>query len=49
MRRQISREERVQEADYVLDNSGDRDALEREVAKLWDWLLAAAEEQRAHA
>lgn len=49
IRSQISREERVREADYVLDNSGDRDALEREVAKLWDWLLAAAEEQRAHA
>ena len=41
IRSQISREERCQEADYVLDNSGDRVALEREVAKLWDWLLAA--------
>jgi len=49
IRSQISREERVKEADYVLDNSGDPDALEREVAKLWDWLLAAAEAQRAHA
>ena len=28
IRSQISREERVKEADYVLDNSGDRDALE---------------------
>jgi dephospho-CoA kinase len=41
IRSQISREERCKEADYVLDNSGDRPALEREVAKLWDWLLAA--------
>lgn len=49
IRSQISREERVKEADYVLDNSGDRDALERGVAELWDWLLAAAEAQRAHA
>jgi len=49
IRSQISREERVKEADYVLDNSGDRDALAREVAKLWDWLLAAAAERRAHA
>jgi dephospho-CoA kinase len=49
IRAQISREERVREADYVLDNSGDRDALEREVATLWDWLLAAAAERRAHA
>ncbi|HEX4174999.1 MAG TPA: dephospho-CoA kinase [Acidimicrobiales bacterium] len=44
IRAQISREERVKEADYVLDNSGDRAALEREVARLWDWLLAAQEE-----
>jgi dephospho-CoA kinase len=46
---QISREERAKEADYVLDNSGDRAALSREVAKLWDWLQAAAAERRAHA
>lgn len=44
IRSQISREERVKEADYVLDNSGDRAALEQEVAKLWDWLLAAQKE-----
>jgi dephospho-CoA kinase len=44
IRSQISREERVKEADYVLDNSADRPALEREVAKLWDWLLAAQKE-----
>ena len=31
IRAQISREERVKEADYVLDNSGDRAALEVEV------------------
>jgi dephospho-CoA kinase len=49
IRSQISREERMKEADYVLDNSGDRAALEREVDKLWDWLLAAREERRAHA
>jgi dephospho-CoA kinase len=46
IRAQISREERKKEADYVLDNSGDRASLEREVTKLWDWLLAAREEQR---
>ncbi len=49
IRSQISREERVEEADYVLDNSGDRAVLEVEVAKLWDWLVAAAAERRAHA
>jgi dephospho-CoA kinase len=49
IRSQISREERVKGADYVLDNSGDRAALDAEVAKLWDWLRAAADERRAHA
>jgi dephospho-CoA kinase len=49
MRSQVSREERIEEADYVLDNSGDWAALETEVAKLWDWLDAAAEERRSQA
>ena len=40
IRSQISREERLKEADYVVDNSGDRSALEAEVAELWDWLVA---------
>ena len=40
IRSQISREERVKEADYVLDNSGDREALEAEVDRLWAWLSA---------
>jgi dephospho-CoA kinase len=47
IRAQISREERVKDADYVLDNSGDRAALDIEVEKLWDWLLAAQEEPPA--
>ncbi len=38
IRAQISREERVKDADYVLDNSGGRAALEMEVARLWEWL-----------
>lgn len=46
IRSQISRDERKQEADYVLDNSGDRATLEREVDKLWDWLLVAQREQQ---
>ncbi len=49
IRAQISREERCQEADYVLDNSGDRPALEDEVAKLWDWLQQEATHKRADA
>ena len=38
IRAQITREERVKEADYVLDNSGDRAKLEVEVERLWEWL-----------
>ena len=38
IRAQITREERVKEADYVLDNSGDRATLEVEVERLWEWL-----------
>jgi dephospho-CoA kinase len=49
IRSQISRGERVKEADYVLDNSGDRAALEHEVDTLWAWLLGAREELRAQA
>ncbi len=49
IRSQISRQERVQEADYVLDNAGDRAALEAAVADLWDWLVAARAEKQAHA
>ena len=40
IRAQISREERLKEADFVVDNSGDRAALEVEVARLWEWLTA---------
>jgi dephospho-CoA kinase len=40
IRAQISREERVKVADFVVDNSGDRAALELEVARLWKWLTA---------
>jgi dephospho-CoA kinase len=49
IRAQISREERIKEADYVLDNCGDRAGLEAEVATLWDWLSAAAAERRTQA
>jgi dephospho-CoA kinase len=49
IRSQVSREERVKEADYVLDNSGDRSALDAQVDALWAWLLGAREEQRAGA
>jgi dephospho-CoA kinase len=42
IRAQISRQDRRKEADYVLDNSGDRAALEKEVDRLWEWLTATA-------
>ena len=36
--RQISRDERLATADRVIDNSGDRAALEAQVDDLWAWL-----------
>jgi dephospho-CoA kinase len=36
--RQIGREERLATADRVIDNSGDRAALEAQVDELWAWL-----------
>lgn len=38
---QIDRDERLRLASYVLDNSGDRAALEQEVDRLWAWLRRA--------
>jgi dephospho-CoA kinase len=38
IRAQISRQERVRDVDYVLDNSCDRADLEVEVARLGEWL-----------
>lgn len=35
---QLSREERLADADFVVDNAGDRAALEREVARAWEWI-----------
>jgi dephospho-CoA kinase len=35
---QISREERLSEADYVVDNGGDLGHLDEEVDRLWQWL-----------
>lgn len=35
---QIGRERRRELADMVIDNSGDRDALEAEVDRVWAWL-----------
>ncbi len=37
---QITREERLEEADFVLDNSSTLEHLEAEVERLWQWLAA---------
>jgi dephospho-CoA kinase len=38
MAKQISRERRLELADRVIDNSGDRAALERQVDDVWAWM-----------
>ena len=43
MAAQATREERLAGADLVVDNSGDRDQLEREVDRVWRELLRRAE------
>jgi dephospho-CoA kinase len=36
--RQASREDRLKDADFVIDNSGAVEELDEQVAKLWQWL-----------
>jgi len=38
MANQVSREERLAEADFVVDNSGSESALPAEVDRLWSWI-----------
>ena len=38
MAKQIPRERRLELADRVIDNAGDRDALERQVDDVWAWM-----------
>jgi dephospho-CoA kinase len=38
--RQSSRDERLKGADFVIDNSGAVEDLDRQIDKLWDWLTA---------
>lgn len=38
--RQASREQRLQTADFVVDNSGDLADLQPQIEKLWDWLIS---------
>jgi len=39
---QISREERVALADFVVDNGGDLASLDRQLDELWEWIRAKA-------
>jgi dephospho-CoA kinase len=39
MARQATREERLAKADRVIDNTGDRESLERQVGDVWSWIL----------
>lgn len=39
MANQATREDRLARADFVIHNDGDLAALDREVARCWDWLL----------
>ncbi len=36
--RQATRELRLETADFVIDNSGDSEALDEQIDRLWDWL-----------
>jgi len=38
MERQVDRTERLAHADHVIDNSGDRAALEPQISRAWEWI-----------
>ena len=38
--RQASREERLKDADFVVDNSGDVEDLDPQIERLWTWLMS---------
>jgi dephospho-CoA kinase len=46
MAAQLPRERRLELADRVIDNSGDRDALERQVDDAWAWMHTLPPHQR---
>ncbi len=46
MAAQMTREERLAEADYVVDNAGALDRLDGEVDRLWAWLQDQRDERR---
>jgi dephospho-CoA kinase len=44
MARQVSREERVAKADFVIDNSGTPEALDEAVDRAWAWIATLPDE-----
>jgi dephospho-CoA kinase len=44
--RQASREDRLARASFVIDNSGSRDDLEKEISRCWEWLMALRADQQ---
>jgi dephospho-CoA kinase len=48
MSAQATRAQRLQKADDVIDNNGDRKRLEAEVERLHQWYLALAMTQKRH-
>jgi len=38
--KQASREERLKDADFVVDNSGDVEDLDPQIERLWTWLMS---------
>ncbi len=40
MARQASREDRLKDADFVIDNAGPVEDLDQQLSSLWDWLVS---------
>jgi dephospho-CoA kinase len=49
MARQVSREERLAKADFVIDNSGPPEALDEAVDRAWAWIATLPDEPAAEA
>ena len=46
--RQARREDRLARADFVVDNAGDRAALDAEIERLWAWIERKRAAERGH-
>jgi dephospho-CoA kinase len=45
MANQVSRDERLAKADFVIDNSGAREALDEAVDRAWAWISTLPDEE----